>query len=50
MDGYSRTKFPHWINISGTCNTRETALKRDGDNVQVDAQRQAVSGTLDQPV
>ncbi|WP_373300411.1 HNH endonuclease family protein [Amycolatopsis deserti] len=31
--GYSREAFPHWITISGTCNTRETVLKRDGSNV-----------------
>ncbi|WP_433330717.1 HNH endonuclease family protein [Spirillospora sp. CA-294931] len=31
--GYSRDKFPHWITISGTCNTRETVLKRDGTSV-----------------
>ncbi|MGH8882094.1 MAG: hypothetical protein ACRD0P_32905, partial [Stackebrandtia sp.] len=35
MTGYSRDKFPHWITISGTCNTRETVLKRDGTNVSV---------------
>ncbi|WP_082221073.1 HNH endonuclease family protein [Luteipulveratus halotolerans] len=32
-DGYSRDKFPHWITIEGTCNTREMVLKRDGTNV-----------------
>ena len=36
MTGYSRDLFPHWITISGTCNTRETVLKRDGTNVTVD--------------
>jgi hypothetical protein len=35
MTGYSRDLFPHWITISGTCNTRETVLKRDGTNVVV---------------
>ena len=29
-DGYSRDLFPHWITISGNCDTRETILKRDG--------------------
>jgi hypothetical protein len=33
MTGYSRDLFPHWITISGTCDTRETVLKRDGTNV-----------------
>ncbi|TDD93932.1 HNH endonuclease family protein [Actinomadura rubrisoli] len=49
MTGYSRQKFPHWITVSGTCNTRETVLKRDGDNVQADAQCAAVSGTWTSP-
>lgn len=35
MTGYSRDKFPHWHTVSGTCNTRETVLKRDGSNVVV---------------
>ncbi|WP_243706485.1 hypothetical protein [Micromonospora sp. KC721] len=37
MSGYSRDKFPHWITISGTCNTREQVLKRDGTNVVVNS-------------
>ncbi|WP_067460359.1 HNH endonuclease family protein [Actinomadura macra] len=49
MTGYSRQKFPHWITISGTCNTRETALKRDGENVQTDDQCAAISGTWTSP-
>ncbi|XVV03646.1 HNH endonuclease family protein [Actinosynnema sp. CA-248983] len=44
MTGYSRDKFPHWITISGTCNTRETVLKRDGTNVVTDSSCAAVSG------
>lgn len=47
--GYSRDKFPHWITISGTCNTRETVLKRDGVNVQTDSSCAAVSGTWHSP-
>lgn len=35
MDGYSRDLFPHWHTVSGTCNTREEVLKRDGTNVAV---------------
>ena len=42
--GYSRDKFPLWITISGTCNTRETVLKRDGTSVVVDSSCAAVSG------
>jgi hypothetical protein len=44
MTGYSRDKFPHWITISGTCNTRETVLKRDGTNVVTDSSCAATSG------
>ncbi|MFD9869077.1 HNH endonuclease family protein [Streptomyces niveus] len=43
--GYSRAKFPHWSTQSGTCDTREVALKRDGRNVEQDAQCRAISGT-----
>jgi hypothetical protein len=45
MDGYNRAKFAHWITISGTCNPRETVLKRYGENVRTNAECQAVSGT-----
>lgn len=31
MDGYSRDKFPHWIDQGGGCNTRQVVLKRDAD-------------------
>ncbi|MFE7622053.1 HNH endonuclease family protein [Streptomyces sp. NPDC057509] len=43
--GYSRDKFPHWITQSGTCNTREVVLKRDGTNVSQDSSCAATSGT-----
>lgn len=43
--GYSRDLFPHWITQSGTCNTRETVLKRDGVNVVTDSGCAAVSGS-----
>ncbi|MFC4016425.1 DUF1524 domain-containing protein [Micromonospora sp. GCM10011542] len=42
--GYSRDLFPHWITISGTCNTREQVLKRDGTSVVVDSSCAATSG------
>lgn len=42
--GYSRDKFPHWITQSGTCNTREVVLKRDGTNVTQNSSCAAVSG------
>ncbi|MET9964229.1 HNH endonuclease family protein [Streptomyces sp. NPDC006326] len=43
--GYSRSLFPHWTTVSGTCNTRETVLKRDGANVVVDSSCASVSGS-----
>ncbi|WP_406085298.1 HNH endonuclease family protein [Micromonospora zamorensis] len=42
--GYSRDLFPHWITISGSCNTREQVLKRDGTSVVVDSSCAAISG------
>ncbi|MFC9886059.1 HNH endonuclease family protein [Streptomyces pilosus] len=43
--GYNRDLFPHWITVSGTCNTRETILKRDGTNVVTDSSCAATSGS-----
>ena len=42
--GYSRELFPHWNTISGSCNTRETVLKRDGISVVTDSACAATSG------
>ncbi|KAG9080034.1 hypothetical protein FRC06_007154 [Ceratobasidium sp. 370] len=42
---YRRDLFPHWIPISGACNTRETVLKRDGVNVVTNSACAAISGT-----
>jgi hypothetical protein len=47
--GYSRDKFNHWITISGTCNTRETVLKRDGSNVVTDSACASTSGSWFSP-
>jgi hypothetical protein len=47
--GYSRDLFPHWIAISGACNTRETVLRRDGSNVVVDSSCAATSGSWYSP-
>jgi hypothetical protein len=41
---YDRSLFPTWDTISGTCNTRETVLKRDGTSVVVDSACAATSG------
>ncbi|QDY07870.1 HNH endonuclease [Micromonospora sp. HM134] len=42
--GYSRDLFPHWITVSGSCDTREQILKRDGTSVVVNSSCQATSG------
>lgn len=42
--GYSRDLFPHWNTVSGTCNTRETVLKRDGTSVVTDSSCAATAG------
>ncbi|KAF2227383.1 secreted protein [Elsinoe ampelina] len=48
--GYSRDLFPHWITISGACNTRETVLARDGTGVVQDSSSCAAnSGTWRSP-
>jgi hypothetical protein len=47
--GYDRDLFPHWITISGSCNTRETVLKRDGSNVVTDSSCAATSGSWYSP-
>ncbi|KNG44324.1 secreted protein [Stemphylium lycopersici] len=47
--GYSRDLFPHWITQSGSCNTREEVLKRDGTNVVTSSSCAATSGTWVSP-
>lgn len=49
LTGYSRDKFNHWITISGTCNTRETVLNRDGTNVVVGSDCYPDSGSWYSP-
>ncbi|NEB74187.1 HNH endonuclease [Streptomyces sp. SID14478] len=44
-DGYSRDKFPHWITQSGSCDTREVVLKRDGTGVSQGSDCAAASGS-----
>jgi hypothetical protein len=44
QDGYSRDLFPHWITQTGTCNTREQVLKRDGTSVVTDSACASTSG------
>ena len=43
--GYSRDEFPHWITQSGSCNTREVVLKRDGTGVVIASDCSATSGS-----
>lgn len=43
--GYSRDLFPHWITQSGTCDTRDQVLKRDGTGVTVDSQCEPTAGS-----
>ncbi|WP_328560215.1 HNH endonuclease family protein [Streptomyces coelicoflavus] len=47
--GYDRDLFPHWITQSGSCNTRETILKRDGEDVVTNSSCAATSGTWYSP-
>ncbi|RCG32036.1 HNH endonuclease [Sphaerisporangium album] len=46
---YDRNLFPHWITISGTCNTRETVLKRDGSSVVTGSDCYPTSGRWTSP-
>ena len=46
---YDRDLFPTWDTISGTCNTRETVLKRDGTSVVVNSACAATSGSWYSP-
>ncbi|GAA4568977.1 HNH endonuclease family protein [Planotetraspora kaengkrachanensis] len=41
---YDRSLFPHWITISGACDTREQVLKRDGTSVVTNSSCAATSG------
>jgi hypothetical protein len=46
---YNRDLFPHWITITGSCNTREQVLKRDGTNVVVNSSCAPTSGSWRSP-
>jgi Protein of unknown function (DUF1524) len=46
---YARDLFPTWDIISGTCDTRETVLKRDGTGVVVSSACAATSGSWKSP-
>src|SRR3569833_2371695 len=49
QSSYDRSLFPHWITISGSCDTREEVLKRDGTNVVTSSSCSATSGTWHSP-
>lgn len=46
---YKRNLFKTWDTVSGTCDTRETILKRDGHDVRTSASCTATSGTWTSP-
>jgi hypothetical protein len=46
---YNRDLFPHWITITGSCNTREQVLKRDGTGVTVDSSCYPTTGSWRSP-
>lgn len=48
-EGYSRDLFPHWITISGACDTRETVLNRDGTNLVIGSDCYPDSGSWYSP-
>ncbi|KFZ06432.1 hypothetical protein V501_07423 [Pseudogymnoascus sp. VKM F-4519 (FW-2642)] len=48
-DGYSRDKFPHWMQAGGACDTRVAVLQRDGENVKVNDACTVESGTWKSP-
>jgi Protein of unknown function (DUF1524) len=49
QSSYDRSLFPHWITITGSCNTREQVLKRDGTNVTVNSSCYPISGSWRSP-
>lgn len=46
---YDRSTWGNWATVSGKCDTRETVLKTQGQNVVVDANCKATSGTWTSP-
>jgi len=49
QSSYNRDLFPHWITVTGSCNTREQVLKRDGTGVSVDSACYPTSGSWRSP-
>ncbi|MDT0309045.1 HNH endonuclease family protein [Streptomyces sp. DSM 44917] len=48
MTGYSRDHFPHWTTEDG-CTVRETVLRRDGTDVEVDDDCRPATGRWHSP-
>ncbi|GAB3212214.1 HNH endonuclease family protein [Marinactinospora thermotolerans] len=46
---YDRDLFPHWTTVEGSCNTRETVLKRDGSGVRVGSDCYPTAGSWTSP-
>jgi Protein of unknown function (DUF1524) len=49
MAGYSRTRFPHWIEQGHGCNTRDVVLERQGTGVSVTSTCKITHGTWVSP-
>ncbi|KAK2765363.1 hypothetical protein FQN54_008209 [Arachnomyces sp. PD_36] len=45
QDGYDRDLFPHWSDVEGECNTRETVLARDGTDLDIGTDCYPEAGT-----
>jgi hypothetical protein len=45
MAGYSRTRFPHWIDQGNGCDTRDVVLKRQGQGVTTGASCKITHGS-----
>jgi hypothetical protein len=49
MSGYSRAKFPHWINQGNGCDTRDVVLQHQGTGVKTGADCKIGAGTWTSP-
>jgi hypothetical protein len=45
MSGYSRDRFPHWIQQGNGCDTRDVVLKRQGQGVETAGECKIVKGS-----
>jgi Protein of unknown function (DUF1524) len=49
MAGYSRDKFPHWIQQGGGCDTRDVVLQRQGTGVRTGGSCKITAGQWTSP-